>query len=185
MPEPFIGSTEAPVVLLNLNPGYGDRDPEDHVRAEFQALLRNNYSQCPSDYPFYFLDPTFENGGRQWWERKLAHLLVEFDRKHLARSILCIEYFPYHSRKFGHGSFELSSQAFGFHLVRSAINRKAVVVVMRARKRWLKKVPELEAYQQGFTLNSPQNVMVSPGNCPEDGFERVISAIRNGNTPDE
>lgn len=96
LPEPFVGVATAPVVLLNLNPGFDDRDPEVHVRPEFQAILRNNYAQSSTPYPFYFLDPAFESPGRQWWERKLRWLLEEFEPKELARSIQCVEYFPYH-----------------------------------------------------------------------------------------
>jgi hypothetical protein len=180
LPEPFIGNTKAPVVLLNLNPGYGGRDPEDHARPEFQSLLRNNYSQGWLAFPFYSLDPTFENGGRRWWEKNLRYLLDIVERNQLARSILCIEYFPYHSRRFDHGSLELPSQKFGFGLARSAIARGAVIVIMRARKRWLSRVPELEEYSQAFALNSPQNVVVSPRNCPRGGFDRIVSAIRDG-----
>jgi hypothetical protein len=179
LPEPFIGITTAPVVLLNQNPGFDDGDPQDHAHPKFQALLRNNYSQGWSAFPFYSLDPSFENGGREWWERKLSWLLKKFKPIELARSILCVEYFPYHSRRFCHASLEVPSQEYGFGLVRSAIARGAVVVIMRARALWIKRVPELERYSRAFRLNSPQNVVVSPGNCA--GFDVVVSAIRDGN----
>jgi hypothetical protein len=176
MPEPFVGSATAPVVLLGLNPGFDDRDPEVHARPEFQALLRKNYCQGKSAFPFYFLDPSFESPGRVWWERKLRWLLKEFGPKKLARSILCVEYFPYHSRRFNHKSLELPSQEFGFGLVRAAIARRALVVIMRSRKLWTKRVPRLKSYSRVFTLNSPQNIVVSPRNCR--GFEVIVSAIR-------
>src|ERR1700674_3500503 len=53
LPEPFIGFRTAPVLLLNLNPGFDDLDPDDHTRPEFQALLRNNYEHRFLDFPFY------------------------------------------------------------------------------------------------------------------------------------
>ena len=179
MPEPFVGNTTAPVVLLGLNPGFNDRDPEVHARPEFQALLRSNYGQDSSSYPFYFLDPNFESPGRDWWEKKLKALLAVFTRSVLAQSILCVEYFPYHSRRFRHTTLDLPSQQYGFGLVQSAIARGAVVVVMRSRKIWINKVTELETYSRAFTLNSPQNVVVTPRNCR--GFDVVVSAIREGN----
>jgi hypothetical protein len=179
LPEPFIGVPTAPVVLLNLNPGFDDLDPDDHSRPEFQALLRNNYDHCPLDFPFYSLDPNFANGGRRWWEKKLKSLLESLERKQVARSVLCVEYFPYHSRRFGHSRLELPSQEYGFGLVRSAIDRRAVVVIMRARALWIKRIPELESHSPSFTLNSTQNVVVSPRNCK--GFDLILSAIRDGN----
>ncbi len=76
LPEPFIGRIEAPVLLLNLNPGFSDENVVEHARPEFQALLRNNYSQVPSAFPFYYLDPTIESlGGAKWWSRKLKELI--------------------------------------------------------------------------------------------------------------
>ncbi len=189
LPEPFIGTFTAPVVLLNLNPGFDDRDPRDHARAGFQALLRNNYEHRPSGFPFYSLNPGFENGGRKWWEKKLKCLLNMCGRKQLARSILCIEYFPYHSRRFdgsrrsGHASLKLPSQEFGFGLVRSAIDRGAVVVVMRGEKLWKESIPKLKRYSWAFRLKNPRNVVLSPGNFTGSGFDDVVSAICHGNRP--
>jgi hypothetical protein len=179
MPEPFVGSRTAPVVLLGLNPGFDDQDPEVHARPEFQALLRNIYCDSKLDFPFYFLDPSVESPGRKWCEKKLRPLLAMFSRKAIAQSILLVDYFPYHSRRFNHASLELPSQEYGFGLVRAAIARRAVVVVLRSRKLWAMRVPELGSYSQAFTLKSPQNVVVSPGNC--EGFSDVVSAIREGN----
>jgi hypothetical protein len=182
LPEPFIGRTGAPVVLLGLNPGFGDRDPAAHARPEFQTLLRNNYNHGRSAFPFYFLDPSLESQGRTWWEKKLKWLLERFKREELAWSILYVEYFPYHSRRFDHASPALPSQEYGFDLVRSAICRGSVVVIMRSRKLWVSKVPELESYPLAFTLKNPQTVTVSSGNFVNcAGFDVVVSAIRDGN----
>lgn len=180
LPEPFIGNITAPVVLLNLNPGFDTGNIEEHARSGFQALIRSNYSQECAAFPFYYLDPRFETAGRQWWEKKLRYLLASgmFQREQLAERFLLIEYFPYHSRRFAHRSLELQSQEFGFGLARSAIAREAVVVVMRAVERWRERIPELRNYSRAFALRSPQNVVLSPGNCPPGGFDLLVSAIR-------
>ncbi|HKO03409.1 MAG TPA: hypothetical protein VJW51_01615 [Candidatus Acidoferrales bacterium] len=178
LPEPFIGLTTAPVVLLNQNPGFDDQDLQVHARPDFQAVLRNNYCHGPSAFPFYFFDPGLDSPGREWCRKKLRWLLEEFEPKELSRSILFVEYFPYHSRKFSHANLELASQEYGFGLVRSAVARGSTIVIMRARALWIWRIPELEEYSRVFTLNSAQNVAVSPGNCP--GFNAVVSAIRDG-----
>lgn len=175
LPEPFIGTKTAPVVLLNLNPGFDERDPEDHKRKDFQAVLRANYEHCDSEFPFYSLDPRFENGGRTWWEKKLKPLIDVCGRKQVSRSLLCIEFFPYHSRRFGNGTFRVPSQEYGFHLARLAIDRGAVIIIMRGRTRWTKVIPKLEGYSPIWSLNNPQNVVVSPRNC--GGFETVVSRV--------
>jgi hypothetical protein len=175
LPEPFIGAKTAPVVLLNLNPGFDDGDPADHQDKEFQALLRGNYEHRDSEYPFYSLNPHFENGGRRWWEKKLKPVLSRCGREQVARSVLCVEFFPYHSRRFGNGSFRVPSQQYGFQLVRLAIQRGAAIIVMRGRTLWVDQIPELETHSPMFVLSSPQNVVVSPRNCK--GFEEVVSRI--------
>lgn len=181
MPEPFIGLPKAPVLLLNLNPGFDPEDPEVHQRPTFRAVLRKNCCHGSLEYPFFFLYPEFrETPGGKWWRGKFKFLLEAFGEKQLARSIFCVEYFPYHSRRFRwpRRLHQLQSQQYGFGLVRSAIGRNAMVVIMRARKRWLESVPELEGYAGLLTLNSPQNVVLSPGNFAGDGFGVVVSAIR-------
>jgi hypothetical protein len=176
LPEPFVGKTTAPVVLLNLNPGFEDGNIEEHARKEFQALVRGNYSQESAAFPLYYLDPSFEGGGESWCEGKLRWLLELFGSKKLARSLLFVEYFPYHSRRFDHAKLELPSQEYGFDLVRSAIARGAVVVVMRGRTLWTRRIPELASYPRAFRPKSSQGAWVSPGNC--EGFDAIVSAIR-------
>jgi hypothetical protein len=181
-PEPFIGLPTAPVVLLNLNPGFHPEDPEVHQRPGFRGVLRNNCCHVSSQHPFFFLHPDFrETPGGRWWRKKFRCLLEEFREKELARSIFCVEYFPYHSRRFRWPIrlHQLRSQQYGFGLVRSAIHRNAVVVIMRARRRWLESVPELGVHPGVLTLNSPQNVVLSPGNFTGDGFGVLASAIRD------
>ena len=178
LPEPFIGTETAPVVLLNLNPGFAAPDPADHERQDFQSLLRNNYRHSCSEFPFYSLDPHFENGGRKWWEEKLKPLIDVCGQKAVSRSLLCIEFFPYHSRRFGNRSFRVPSQQYGFHLARLAIDRGAVVIVMRGRSLWTKEIPELKTYSPMCALNNPQNVVVSRRNCKL--FDLVVSSICRG-----
>jgi len=175
LPEPYFGDRNASVVLLGLNPGYDDKDPVVHSDPGFQTLLRNNYLHQPAEYPFYFLNPNYENPGRDWWEKKLKPLLIRVPRIKLAKSLFCVEYFPYHSRKYSHAKLALSCQQYGFSLVREAMQRQAVIVLMRASKLWRSTIPELNDYPGLCTLNSPQNVVISERNCPK--FDDVLAAI--------
>ena len=95
IPEPFIGLPTAPVVLLNLNPGFDPGDPEVHQRPGLLAVLRKNCCHSPLEYPFFFLSPGFgETPGGRWGRGKLKWLLEVFTEIQLARSIFCVEYFP-------------------------------------------------------------------------------------------
>jgi hypothetical protein len=137
--------------------------------------MRDNLRHGPSDYPFVYLAPEPRGAGKKWWESKLKHLLHRFPREVVARSVLEVVYLPYASCKYRQMPHHLPSQAYGFHLVREAMKREAVIVLMRGRKRWLAAVPELEAYGRFCQLKNPRTPAISPGNCPD--FEKVVDAI--------
>lgn len=177
LPEPFIGRHDAPVVLLALNPGFSDGDPALHASAAFAASIRKNVRHESQAYPFYLLDPRNIGPGYHWWRQRLRILLEEFGTPLVSRSLLCVEYFPYHSRRFAHGRLDLSSQSYTRELVSEAIQRDAVVIVMRAWNLWRKAIPALENAPRCFRLRSVQNVSVSPKNCPE-GFAAVREVLR-------
>lgn len=176
LPEPFQGGVAAPVVLLGLNPGVSSDDPAIHARPDFARILRSTLAHEPIPFPFYLLNPDVSGPGREWWDRKLASVLKVVPRQILSERLLSIEYAPYHSEKFGHPRMVLPSQRYGFYLVREAMSRNAVIILMRGRRLWYNAVPELERYSGHYTLQSVQNVTISPRNCPQ-GFEPLLAAL--------
>jgi hypothetical protein len=71
LPEPFLGTPNAPVVLLNLNPGYKESDIEFHKDPLFIKLSLGNLNHAPMEYPFYLLDPRIaDSSGASWWLTK-------------------------------------------------------------------------------------------------------------------
>jgi hypothetical protein len=182
LPEPFIGVPDAPVVLLSNNPGFGKRAHLKHEQ-DFIRRMRNNLHHEPSDCPFVYLAPDIGDVGK-WWESKLKTLIHCFGREVVARSILNVPYFPYPSRTFAHRRLELPSQKYSFYLVREAVNRRAVVVLMRRGKLklWQSAVPELKEYDRLVQLLNPQNPTVSPGNCHDGDYEKVVRAIEVAET---
>lgn len=188
LPMPILGNPKAPVVLLNLNPGFTEEDvanpafeelPSEEVQFHKEAPIKNLRHEY-LEYPFYLLDPRVKDApGYGWWTRKLKHLIADFDQKYAANNILCIEFFPYPSKKYGYCEI-LPSQQYSFYLVREAMKRNAVIVGMRSLRLWISQVAELEAYQNFFVLNNPQNPAVSPNNCPPGGYQKVIEALNEG-----
>lgn len=178
LPEPFLGHPEAPVVLLNKNPGYSSpNDLKKHTDPAVATGAWNNLLHKPTSFPFYLLDPDQSRAlGYKWWNNKLKSLIENCGRRLVARSVLCVEYFPYHSRRFDHSRLDLPSQQYSFDLVRSALSRHAVIVVMRGKRQWFKVIPELQSYSRIYYLRNPQNPTISPKNCPE-GYESVVRAI--------
>lgn len=176
-PEPFLGRPEAPIVLLGLNPGFDPRDEEHHRTTDFARLSRGNLAHTPTAFPFYLLDPTLRAPGTCWWEQRLGSILRARPREKVARSILCVEYFPYHSEKYRDLGRKgpLASQEYGFDLVRRAVGRNALVLFLRSQRLWETAVPELRDYKRKDALKSPQNPTVSPRNCSR--FDEIVQVI--------
>jgi hypothetical protein len=167
-PEPFIGNFEAPIVLLFLNPGYTAADQQLHVHPEGQALWRVNVLQESTSYPFYMLDPRVAWApGAYWWRRTLNKLIALADLETVARSVLCVEFFPYHS--IGDPGFPgvVPSQHFGFKLVEKAIDRGATILITRSSRAWRDHVPRLNGYHNAYDTRNPQQAIIGPGNYPD------------------
>jgi hypothetical protein len=176
LPEPFFGSQDAPVVVLGLNPGFDPRDEEAHRTPRFEQAMRRNLAHEHGPFPFYYLDPAVaDTPGGAWWLRRLRQPIAVAGLDVVASRILCVELFPYHSRRYGRVP-PLPSQGYGFHLVAQALRRNALVVAMRSWRLWVKAVPTLAGYPRLVRLRSPQNVAISPRNCG-DAWPLVTSAL--------
>jgi hypothetical protein len=179
LPEPFLGRPDAAVVLLNLNPGWNEeKDPSNHSRPEFIKRNRDNLLHEPSDYPFYLLNPDLQPNRTVWWEERLGDLIKAVNLKAVAQNVLCVEYFPYHSKKYKKCE-RLPSQDYSFALVRNAVKRNAIILLMRAKRRWFEAVPELSSYKRRFEPSSFQSAYVSRKNyLANDGFEKAVAEIK-------
>ncbi len=94
----------------------------------------------------------------------------------LKSKIMMIEYFPYHSVNYKHINRFTPSQLYSFDLVRQAIKQNKTIVIMRSKTLWLEAVPELADYSF-MTLNSSQNVTISPKNIGELNFKVLVSEL--------
>ena len=185
LPQPYFGNVlSAKVVCLLLNPGCSRT--EDNVELDchrLQQALRNNLELATSR--LVHLDDEFDwtSGGR-WLRQKVLNPLSMHGvtRDDLNRNFAIVEYFPYHSKTFDANLAQpLESQRFGFDLVRQAIKNRAIILLMRGRKLWLRDVPELVAYQKTgncITPHSTRNVILSENNLGERQFARVIEALK-------
>lgn len=177
LPEPFLGRKGAPVVLLNLNPGFSEADDEWHSNPKFVAELRSNLAHRASRWPFYLLNPRLQSPGHAWWRSRMRELIDATSAEAVARNVLCVELHAYHSVRFGLGRIVVPSQAYGIHLVREAMARGALIVRMRAQRRWFEHIPELPDYGRLIRTNSAQCAYLSRENLGPE-FEQVVDAIR-------
>jgi hypothetical protein len=176
VPEPAFGRTDAPVVLLLLNPGVGKSDSSWHSDPAYRtSLLKAVRSPRPREH-FHLLGPP-EAPGTKWWRSACKVLLQTIDEKQLARKILSVEFSPYHSAAFAHGHMRLPTQAYGFELVRAAVERGAHIVCMRGERHWKGAVPELVGYGLFRKLRNPRSSALSPKNVPK--FSSLLQRLRD------
>lgn len=177
LPEPFVGTPDAPVVLLGNNPGFKAERVPIKREAAFVTRLRDNLLHKQSDQPFVFFASDVDEVHRLWWDRKFKGLLFHFGRDVIARSVLTVEHFPYPSRLYGAGRLHLPSGAreYSYALVKNAMQRKALIVLTRGKKRWYRAVDGLESYPGLCEVRNPQVASISRGNC--DRFRDIVQAI--------
>ena len=178
LPEPFQGRRDAPIVLLNLNPGFTKSDLQHSRTPHFIELSRQNLIHEALDYPLFYLDPKLQgSGGYYWWGRMLRKWFPSHDQQLIARSFLNIEYFPYKSREFDHRHPFVESQNYGFSLVKEAIERKALIILMRSERLWHRAVPELRTYPGYFKLKNIRRPTISRGNCGDECYDQILAIL--------
>jgi hypothetical protein len=176
LPEPYLGNPDAPVVLLNHNPGFTEgEDALHHLDGYFRAVGLANLRHEPLPLPFYFLDPTKRSPGHDWWQKRLGSLIELYGPRVVANNVFCVEYFPYHSKRFGARAPSVPSQEYSFELVRRAVERAATIIVMRSEDLWLRAVPALRDVTY-YKLNSTQSVYVTANNTPY-GYAAACEAL--------
>jgi hypothetical protein len=60
-----------------------------------------------------------------------------------------------------------------------AIERDAIVIIMRSMKVWYNLVPSLRTYKNLIIMNNPQQTYFSPGNLPR--YNDVVEIISRSN----
>ena len=126
IPEPYLGDPNAPVVLLNKNPGFDAREIPFHTTDEaFISASRANLLHQPLEYPFYLLDPTLKGSlGQKWWMKRLKAPVRVAGIQMVAKKLFCVEYFPYHSIRFKSMGIILQSQQYSFPLSGKHFNER-------------------------------------------------------------
>jgi hypothetical protein len=166
MPEPFIGSPDAKIWLLNLNPGFEENDllhGPDVIKMQMRAATL----QSPK---FEYLDSRYEvTGGHRWWSRYLGPTIRTHGLETVMTSFFCVEYFPYHSRRYRALPQKLPSQAFTSALVKHGCAKQKHFIIMRQKEAWLSLVPEL-ANAHTVELRNRRNVWISANNMTDQNF---------------
>ncbi len=177
LPDPYIGNVNSKILLLALNPGIHEDDYEIHKGPIYRKLHRENINQIDTEYPFYYLNPELNSPGTKWWHSKLKHLIENFGVRKTAQAVCCLQYVPYHSKKFKKLSKNLPTQEFVKKIIETHIKNNKPIVMMRSKSLWIKLVPELEFYKNIFSLRNPRTPALSPKNVGEENFKLLINAM--------
>jgi hypothetical protein len=148
-PIPALGNRGAPVVLLSRNPGFDDDDLLTEEHPKCRSLLEANLTE-EGDLVHPGLTREFaDTAGGAWWRRCMKGVTQALgcDPNELAGSVLAVEFHAYPSKSWAPLPVTLPSQWYGFELVRRAIERGAMVVVLRGARDWRVAVPGLADHQ--------------------------------------
>lgn len=178
-PEPYLGHPDAPILLLNLNPGYKEGNAAVHARKPIMDLCTANLRHAlPAECPFYPLHPRYLlNGGSRWWSQHLKDWIEQYGKERVVRAFFCIELFPYASRKYCALPDLIPTQRYSISLAAAKIRSGCPVIVMRAEAQWQKWVPELKT-AECYRLKSSQSGYLSVNNLPQDAVRRIESVFR-------
>lgn len=178
LPEPFVGDPAAPVVLLNLNPGFNPKDFDVHQTDAFRGAARGNLGHAPDGYAFYPLDPRLSGAPvSAWWTKRLRTLSRDVGLQRVAQGLFCVQLLPYHSKEFRR-LLHLPSQSYSRALVNRALDWGALVIGLRSRRLWEDAVPELIGYQNSAWLRNPRSPYVTPRNLGEAHYATLTSVLR-------
>jgi len=182
IPSPYIGKPDAPVLLLNLNPGYAPDLTSEATQDAFARAARTAMEHGDSEYPFYPLDPALAGSaaGHEWWSLMLGPLIRASGRsaQEVSRKIFCVEYFPYHSVKYSWNGDLLPSQRYSHDLVGTALAAGARVIIMRSRKQWEEAVPALKGHPRVCSLKNHQRTFISEGNMDPKAFAEIVNLVQ-------
>ena len=155
-PSHYTGNIlKAKIILLATNPGYNKneesslyKNPVFHKEV-FDNLTFLNKSMLSSD--------VHRRNQSSYWYNKLKRLINETSFDIISENIAKIQFFPYHSVKYrsiskkhfiNHRSPYLDSQLFGFEIIKDAIKKGKLIIVLRSKKEWFKAIKDLEQYEK-------------------------------------
>lgn len=178
-PEPWIGNLNASLVVLYSNPGATINNTKRVFQTGHDLVVEKsiqNLKQTLKNFPHFHFDPALANTeGATWFLQRYRWLIEQVGISAVSKNLLTCELAPYHSLKWKEPKRPIYTQSFTNHLIRSAMDRRALILVARSKRIWFNHIPELEKYPRTIYPNSI-NASVSPGNYPRD-FESIVAAV--------
>lgn len=182
MPAPFMGNVlTSPIVLLTLNPGYDEKEEEKDYYNEYKSYWKNEIQHIHSvpELPLFCLEDKYVKYS-DYWLKKFMPLISVSSKEKVAQNISIIQFFPYHTKKYKDMPKRLlkgylGSQKYNFELVKQAIERKAIIIILRKKRLWFEAIPKLNNERTRFT-NSALNTIQSEKNLGGT-FREVVDIL--------
>lgn len=171
-PEPRQGPVAAPVYILLANRSYTPEELDGASNREEERLALASIRDDGTPHLGI-------SSGNPWWRKTVGQLARRVGADKAARGICSVEFFPYPSKRFGHGHIRLPSQQYTFGLVERAAKEGRIIIVTRSAQEWFGAVPELarRLHSSVFLGKNVQRTFITPGNLPEGLFDRICERI--------
>jgi len=188
-PSHYTGNIlKAKVILLATNPGYNQNEESTlyqnsifHKEVHDHLIFQNNR----------MLSTDVERKNQSiYWHDKLKSLIKETSFEIVSKYVAKIQFFPYHSIKYRsipkkHFSKNnipyLKSQLFGFDLVKDAVKKGKLIVLLRSKKEWFKAIKELEQHQNEgmlIEIKNKRQPYLTPNNFYQTShFEKIKETL--------
>ena len=184
MPAPFMGDVHnSPIVLLTLNPGWDEKELEKDFynlySSYWESMMKHEF--ILPYLPLFCLEDKYA-AISPYWVSKLQPLISRTSKEAVAKNISVIQFFPYQSKKYKPLYKRLlvdylDSQKYNFELVKQAIDRNAIIVILRSKNLWLGAVTGLKDYKHLHIANSPLNPILSRNNIP-GAFDEIVGRLK-------
>lgn len=200
MPEPYMGNPEANIILLYSNPGISSdkSEEQEHRNENFRNTLIRNLTHDKVEFPYYYLNPDFEEtAGAKWIIKRTDEIVKKFDvklndkkkvLKLLSNNFFTLQLHPFHSREFQSLQKPFSKQAYTMDLFLQAFDRvkkqEALMICTRSYTEWnsifqnLTKTKEnLSDLTNFIRTKSARSAYLTKRNLGEENFDALIAKL--------
>ncbi|PCI93224.1 MAG: hypothetical protein COB15_16760 [Flavobacteriales bacterium] len=187
LPEPFIGSANASILILMGSPGEVSDTARNNPLLNKNILFNLKNPWHKESFPFYPLKDEFSqlNHGK-WWNRVFNVFatdlskdegLKEYALEGISNTFFNLELYGYHS-KITHQKFlDLPSSKFNIRLIEKAMAENKIILIPRARRNWFRLVDGLSDYPFCYFVASNRGIEINKHTLSPLAYKKVHSEV--------